>query len=364
MRKSQISDKCERWRLKLQSYDFTVKHIKGTSSTMPDSLSRSPVGYNEEDIDDVGTSISTTIATQTDTFDDDSLPVSPIVGMVTTRSRTRLLSLSNNQTNFSSNTDHSNLLRHTPTLPSSTIATNDSRIEYTGNVDHLKAVQEKDTDLLNTMKNLSDDNYINSYILKDGLLMHQELNQNNHIKSCIRCNQNNPIRRKPDGHLEPIKPSKGVWQLLSTDFHGPIAPTSRRGNKYIISINNVLSKCVIVKATRDCTASTAAQFLQEVICKYGTPKCILTDNGTHFTSAMINQLFQCLGITHLNSTPYHPQTNGRIERFNGTMDAKIAASSNQHRSDWDEQIPFAIFNYNTTSHSTTKIIPFELMLGR
>ena len=71
--------------------------------------------------------------------------------------------------------------------------------------------------------------------------------------------------------------------------------------------------------------TTAARFLQEdVICKYGTPKCILTDNGTHFTSTMMQQLFQRLGITHMYSTPYHPQTNGQIERFNSTMDAKIA----------------------------------------
>ncbi|CAF3858733.1 unnamed protein product [Rotaria magnacalcarata] len=187
----------------------------------------------------------------------------------------------------------------------------------------------------------------------------------NYIKSCIRCNQNNPIRRKPAGYLKPIEPPSGVWQLLSMDFHGSIIPTSRRGNKYIISITDILSKFVIAKAVRDCTANTAARFLQEeVICKYGTPKCILTDNGTHFISTMMEQLLQQLGITHLYSTPYHPQTNGQIERFNGTMDAKIAALSNQHRSDWDDQLPFVIFNYNTTSHSTTKIIPFKLMYGR
>ncbi|CAF4400134.1 unnamed protein product, partial [Rotaria magnacalcarata] len=51
-RKSQINDKCERWRLKLQAYDFTIKHIKGTSNTMPDYLSRSPVDHAEDEIDD------------------------------------------------------------------------------------------------------------------------------------------------------------------------------------------------------------------------------------------------------------------------------------------------------------------------
>ncbi|CAF1072317.1 unnamed protein product [Rotaria sordida] len=149
------------------------------------------------------------------------------------------------------------------------------------------------------------------------------------------------------------------------DFHGPITPATKNGNKYIILLTDVLSKFVITKAVRDCTASTAVQFLiEEVIIKYGTPKCILTDNGTHFTATMMNELFKKIGVTHLYSTPYHPMTNGQIERFNATMDAKIVALSNEKRTNWDEQLPFVTFNYNATIHKTTGQIPFELIYGR
>ncbi|CAF1150375.1 unnamed protein product [Didymodactylos carnosus] len=71
-----------------------------------------------------------------------------------------------------------------------------------------------------------------------------------------------------------------------------------------------------------------------------------------------------IGVTHLYSTPYHPQTNGQIERYNSTMDSKIATLSNERKTDWDEQLPFVTFNYNTTIHATTKQIPFEMMFGR
>ncbi|CAF4573546.1 unnamed protein product [Didymodactylos carnosus] len=46
------------------------------------------------------------------------------------------------------------------------------------------------------------------------------------------------------------------------------------------------------------------------------------------------------------------------------MDAKIAALSNQQKTDWDEQLPFVTFNHNATVHSTTKQIPFEMVFGR
>ncbi|CAF1483246.1 unnamed protein product [Rotaria sordida] len=187
----------------------------------------------------------------------------------------------------------------------------------------------------------------------------------NYIKSCLPCLKHNPLRQRPLGALKPIKPPEGVWQLLTMDFHGPITPTTKNGNKYIILLTDVLSKFVITKTVRDCTASAAAQFLIEgVILKYGTSKCILTDNGTHFTATMMNELFKKIGVTHLCSTPYHPMTNGQIARFNATLDAKIAALSNEKRTNWDEQLPFVRFNYNTTIHKTTGQILFELIYVR
>ncbi|CAF1539454.1 unnamed protein product [Adineta ricciae] len=406
--KPQLNDKCERWRLKLQAYDFTVRHIPGKSNTMADFLSRSPVDVILHDLDtDIPpTFISTATQTTSNTSPAASTPSS--INMVTTRSRSKeLLALNHDQPLIS--TTNSSII--TPLSTSDPL-----RITFTGDISVLKHAQESDPTAQHIIKNLHTLPYIKSYSLSDGLLMHHDSHHKpvpyvppgpirtdilkiyhdtpangahfgrdktiaiiktryywenmrsdiiTHIKSCLRCTQNNPIRRKPPGHLQPIEPPAGVWHLLAMDFHGPISPTSQRGNKYIISLTDILSKFVIVKAVRDCTADTAARFLQEdVICKYGTPKCILTNNGTHFTSNMMAQLFQRLGIVHVYSTPYHPQTNGQIERFNSTMDSKIASLSNSSHSNWDDQLPYVIFNYNTNIHSTANIIPFELMYGR
>ncbi|CAF4691102.1 unnamed protein product, partial [Rotaria sp. Silwood2] len=66
----------------------------------------------------------------------------------------------------------------------------------------------------------------------------------NHLNSCLPCAQNNYRRQKLPGKLKPIPPPKGIWKLLSMDFHGPITPTSKKGNRYIISLTDVLSKFV------------------------------------------------------------------------------------------------------------------------
>ena len=142
-------------------------------------------------------------------------------------------------------------------------------------------------------------------------------------------------------------------------------PNDETREKYIISLTDVLSKFVTMKVVRDCTPTTGVEFLvNDVILKYSTPTCILTDNGSQFTSQLMEQLFHRMGVTHLYSTVYHPQTNGQIERFNSTMDGKIAVLCNDQRTNWDEVLPYVTFNYNTSVHATTKQVPFEMMHGR
>ncbi|CAF4980388.1 unnamed protein product, partial [Rotaria sp. Silwood1] len=391
-KKAQINKRCERWRLKILEYDFKVKYIPGSINLMPDYLSRSPVDEAEEDPDEITHFISQSTQTDISNFNNHSSIIAAV--------ETRAMKLRNKTLNDISDT--TKLISDSPTeenriIPIST----EQLIQAQQNDDYAK-------NILNNIKKYK------NYMIKDNLLMRRlnppvpyvpqsdlprtilqtyhdtpangahfgrdktiyKIKQryfwplmykdiNNYVKSCITCAQYNPSRQKTPGKLRPIKPPEGVWQLVSMDFHGPINPPSRRGNKYIICLTDILSKFVVAKAVRDNTAQTVAKFLkEEIISKFGTPRCILTDNGTHFTSTLMNELIKQIGSTHLYTTPYHPQSNGQIERYNSTMDAKIAALSNIQKTDWDDQLPFVTFNYNTSIHSSTKQVPFEMMYGR
>ncbi|CAF4592207.1 unnamed protein product, partial [Rotaria sp. Silwood2] len=414
--KQQLNAKCERWRLKLQQYQFSIRYIKGKHNTVADYLSRSPVDNGSNDEDDYTPTKSR--ATQTDNSKETYI-VAPVMtrnqakqqlnGRTDCRSTDQACDKQNQKRNVDMQVDHSCVPK--PNQLHSPVATSDSNKILPITWEQLKELQYQDEEIKNIIDNIKDHQ---EYFIKNNMLMKksyppvpvipkgrirsdiikiyhdtpangahfgrnktiQKIQQRyfwpnmisdirNYVQSCLPCLKNNPLRQKPPGALKPIKPPEGVWQLLTMDFHGPITPTTKNGNKYIISLTDVLSKFVIAKAVRDCTATTAAHFItEEVILKYGTPKCILTDNGTHFTATMMSELFKKIGVTHLYSTPYHPMTNGQIERFNATMDAKIATLSNEKRTNWDEQLPFVAFNYNISIHTTTGQIPFELMYGR
>ena len=412
--KQQLNSKCERWRLKLQQYQFTIRHIKGKYNTIADYLSRSPVDDATHDDDDFTPTKSQATQTEADA------PTTIIAPVLTRKGakqqqqqeedRRQSINRSCEQQGMERNADESIERSCVPDHPSKHAVDTDNQIIPFTHED-LKKIQHQDEETMNILQKIEDHA---GYFIQNDMLMKkssppvpfvpagrmrsdiikiyhdtpangahfgrdrtvQKIQQRyfwpnmtidirNHLKSCVPCLQNNHQRQKPPGSLKPIKPPEGVWDLLTIDFHGPISPTTKRGNRYIISLTDVLSKFVITQAVRDCTAATAARFLtEEVILKYGTPKCILTDNGTHFTASMMSELFRKIGVTHLCSTPYHPMTNGQIERYNATMDAKIAALSNEKRTNWDEQLPFVTFNYNTSIHKTTQQTPFEMIYGR
>ena len=88
----------------------------------------------------------------------------------------------------------------------------------------------------------------------------------------------------------------------------------------------------------------------------------MSDRGTHFRNQLVDNLIQKFRGKHLYSTPYHPQTNGLVERFNRTLCESLAKLDNI--AEWDLHIPSVLFAYRTAVQSSTKVTPFYLAYGR
>ena len=97
----------------------------------------------------------------------------------------------------------------------------------------------------------------------------------------------------------------------------------------------------------------------EIFSRVGIPGEILTDQGVNFMSSLISQLCAVLGIKKINTSPYHPQANGLVENFNGTL-----KNAQEEPNDWDKHIPFVLFAYREPPHESTGYSPFELLYGR
>ena len=112
-------------------------------------------------------------------------------------------------------------------------------------------------------------------------------------------------------------------------------------------------------------AQTTARVLYEhYICIYGVPRQILSDQGIPFNNQLIEAFTKILGCHHIKSTPYHPQTNGAIERFNAAVARQLTKVTNVHMNDWGTHLKSIVFAYNTGKHASTEYSPYQLQFGR
>ncbi len=133
------------------------------------------------------------------------------------------------------------------------------------------------------------------------------------INNCNDCNQHKGITQKAPIFSIPIT---SPFSEIVCDVLGPLVPT-KNGNRYVISFMDRYTSWAEAFAVKTIETPVVAKLLvEEIIFRFGTPKAFSTDQGTNFTSKLMKEVCQRLGITKIESTPYHPQANGLIERMN------------------------------------------------
>lgn len=184
------------------------------------------------------------------------------------------------------------------------------------------------------------------------------------VKNCEACARNKHSThpniapfQETDLPTEPLK-------HLQFDFLGPFPAAQTHPFRYILQVQDVLSRFLLFFPSKDDTAETAAELLMNHwVCCFGTPETGSSDRGTHFTSAVFEALCKIMGIKHKLGAPKHPQSQGQCERQNQLM-AQIRCICENNVEKWPEAAYRVAFAHNASSSKTTSIPPLRLILGQ
>ena len=182
------------------------------------------------------------------------------------------------------------------------------------------------------------------------------------VRTCDSCQftKREPTTLQPLHPIPRVEPGD-VWAL---DFIGPL-PKTQKGNQYILTAMDLGTDWTIAQAAPHRSREVVVAMLRYVLTTHGKPLRILTDNGEEFTSYLVQNVLRRFGIEHQHTTPYHPQTNGRLEKFNDILTqtlARMTAPQQQNR--WDEYLPDALLAHRAHTSSSTRTSPFLLTYGR
>ena len=182
-------------------------------------------------------------------------------------------------------------------------------------------------------------------------------------KECQVCARAKPGPGRGRNALEQFKVYRPM-SVVGIDIMGPLNP-SYAGNQYIIVVSCYYTKWVEAFAVPNHTAATVAdKLVQKVFLRLGFPIQIHSDQGREFESQLFHQLCKLLDIEKSRTTPYHPRSDGLVERFNRTLKAMLTCLVDKNQRDWDDHLAYVVAAYRATTHKSTGVSPNLLMLNR
>nr|GEU28724.1 reverse transcriptase domain-containing protein [Tanacetum cinerariifolium] len=139
---------------------------------------------------------------------------------------------------------------------------------------------------------------------------------------------------------------------------------SSRGNKNVLVAIDYLSKRVEAKALPTNDARVVCKFLKNLFARFGTPRAIISNRGTHFCNDQFAKVIQKFGVTHRLATPYHPQTSGQVEVSNHGLKRILERTVGENHASWSDKLDDALGAFQTAYKTPIGCTPYKLVYGK
>ncbi|KAG1468800.1 hypothetical protein G6F56_003628 [Rhizopus delemar] len=329
-RSSDLRGRLARWALTLQQHDFTIRYRPGSQNAGPDALSRYPAASSP------GSSLVC------------SLTASDLVTAQATD-------------------PYCKEIRCSDPLPSG--FTDESGVLFFGSRPVLPASQHNHAfDLLHANPTTGHLGVSRTVQRFSRLFYFPNLYEwvKKRVNSCEVCQRvKNPNVTLGHTKLKHSDTTVHPFDTIAIDTFGPL-PLSRSGNKYIVVIQCLFSRYVILTAVPENNDFWITRCLLKTFAEHGIVRSILSDNGKPYSGLLLKKLADHLNINQKFTPAYHPQSNGLVERFMASLRNFIVSfmDLNTHQVTWDEHLNEFQLAYNSSIHESTKFSPFSIVHGR
>jgi hypothetical protein len=186
-----------------------------------------------------------------------------------------------------------------------------------------------------------------------------------YVSECDTCQRVKASHLKVAGTLQPLPIPSWKWEDISIDSIVGLPNTFQKYDSIWVIVDRLTKMAHFIPVHTTFTAKKYAEiYLDRIVFFHGVPKMIISDRGARFLAHFWEHLQASLGTKLIQSSAYHPQTDGQTERVNQILEDMIRACVIHYDKSWDKCLPLAEFSYNNSYQASLKMALFEALYGR